>query len=91
MTDSLLFQIQMSEHNLLLCGGELHDNLSQPTFLHIIPSWQSTMSMQQIGSLIYNEHDKMMVKNDNSVLTLIYYSCVTIANSQNVVHFVGGK
>ena len=47
--------------------------------------------MQQIGSLIYNEHDKMMVKNDNSVLTLIYYSCVTIANSQNVVHFVGGK
>ena len=27
-TDSLLFQIQMSEHNSLLCGGELHDNLS---------------------------------------------------------------
>ena len=26
-TDSLLFQIQMSEHNSLLCGGELHDNL----------------------------------------------------------------
>ena len=26
-TDSLLFQIQMSEHNLLPCGGELHDNL----------------------------------------------------------------
>ena len=26
MTDSLLFQIQMSEHNSLLCG-ELHDNL----------------------------------------------------------------
>ena len=24
MTDSLLFQIQMSEHNSLLCG-ELHD------------------------------------------------------------------
>ena len=66
----------------------VHDNL----FLHIIiPSWQLTVSMQQIGSLIYNEHDKMMVKNDNSVLTLIYYSCVTIANSQNVVHFVGGK
>ena len=27
-TDSLLFQIQMSEHNSLLCGEELHDNLS---------------------------------------------------------------
>ena len=27
MTDSLLFQIQVSEHNSLLCGGELHDNL----------------------------------------------------------------
>ena len=26
MADSLLFQIQMSEHNSLLCG-ELHDNL----------------------------------------------------------------
>ena len=26
-TDSLLIQIQMSEHNSLLCGGELHDNL----------------------------------------------------------------
>ena len=34
-TNSLLFQIQMSEHNSLLCGGELHDNLflilSQPS------------------------------------------------------------
>ena len=48
-TDSLLFQIQMSEHNSLLCGGELHDNPhSQPTFLHIIiPSWQLTVSMHQ--------------------------------------------
>ena len=27
MTDCLLFQIQMSEQNTLLCGGELHDNL----------------------------------------------------------------
>ena len=26
-TDGLLFQIQMSEHNSLLCGGEQHDNL----------------------------------------------------------------
>ena len=26
-TDGLLFQIQMSEHNSLLCGGKLHDNL----------------------------------------------------------------
>ena len=36
-TDSLLLKIQMSEHNSLLCGGEVHDNLphSQPTFLAI--------------------------------------------------------
>ena len=61
-TDSLLFQIQMNEHNSLLCGGELHPH-SQPTFLHIIiPSWQLIVSMQQIGSLICNEHDKLMVK-----------------------------
>ena len=34
-----------------------------PTFLHIIiPSWQLTVSIHQIGSLIYNEHDKLMVK-----------------------------
>ena len=26
-TDSLLFQIQMSEHDSLLCGGELRGNL----------------------------------------------------------------
>ena len=51
-TDSLLFWIQMSEQNSLLCGGELHDNLphSQSTFLHtIIPSWQLTVSMHQIN------------------------------------------
>ena len=32
---------------------------SQPTFLHIIiPSWQLTVSVHQIGSLICNKHDK---------------------------------
>jgi len=47
---------------ITICGGELHPH-SQPTFLHIIiPSWQLTVSMQQIGSLICNEHDKLMVK-----------------------------
>ena len=39
MTDSLLSQIQMSEHNSLLCGGELHDNL----FL-ILSQLSSTLS-----------------------------------------------
>ena len=55
MTNSLLLRIQMSEHNSLPCGGELHDNLphSQPTFLHIIiPSWQLTVSMHQILFLL---------------------------------------
>ena len=38
-TDSLLFQIQMSEHNSLPCGGELHNNL----FL-ILSQLSSTLS-----------------------------------------------
>ena len=38
-TESLLFQIQMSEHNSLPCGGELHDNL----FL-ILSQLSSTLS-----------------------------------------------
>ena len=38
-TDSLLFQTQMSEKKLLLCGGELHDNL----FL-ILSQLSSTLS-----------------------------------------------
>ena len=43
----------------------------QPTFLHIIiPSWQLTVSMHQIGSLICNEHDKFGGENDNSVLNM---------------------
>ena len=43
----------------------------QPTFLHIIiPSWQLTASMHQIGSLICNEHDKLAVKM--TILFLIY-------------------
>ena len=35
----------------------------QPTFLHIIiPSGHLTVSVHQIGSLICNQHDKLMVK-----------------------------
>ena len=39
MTDGLLFDIQMSEHNSLLCGGEPHDSL----FL-ILSQLSSTLS-----------------------------------------------
>ena len=39
MTECLLFLIQMSEQNTLLCGGELHDNL----FL-ILSQLSSTLS-----------------------------------------------
>ena len=35
-TNSLLSQIQMSEHNSLLCGGELCDNL-----YHILSQFSS--------------------------------------------------
>ena len=49
---------------------------SQPTFLHIIiSSWQLTGSMHQIGPLIYNQHDKLMVKMTTSslLLTIIFW------------------
>ena len=42
ITTECLFQIQMSEQNTLLCGGELHDNrflilsqLSSPLSYHL--------------------------------------------------------
>ena len=76
-TDSLLFWIQMSEHNSSLCG-ELHDNLflilsqlssTLHTILAII-----TVSMHQIGSLICNEHARQIDgQNDNSVFTVYIY------------------
>ena len=44
---------------------------SQPTFLHIlIPSWQLAVSMHQIGSLIRNKHDKLIVK-----MTILFLLC----------------
>ena len=45
---------------------------SQPTLLHIIvPSWQLTVSMHQIGSLICNQHDKLMIK-----MTVLFLVCI---------------
>ena len=58
---------------------------SQPTFPHIIiPSWQLTVSMHQIGSLIYNKHDKLMVK-----MTIPFLLCMTLNNS-TTIWFSGG-
>ena len=49
MTDSLLFQIQMSEQKWW--------KTSQQTFLHIIiSSWQLTVSMHQIGGYAVRTH-----------------------------------
>ena len=63
----------------------------QPTFLHIIiPSWQLTASMHQIGSLICNEHDKLAVKM--TILFLIYMhagslhmDCLSLSQKLNVL------
>ena len=43
-------------------------------FLHqiIIPSWQLTVSMHEIGSLICNQHDKLMVKM--TILFLLWWN-----------------
>jgi len=37
----------------------------------IIPSWQLTVSMHQIGSLICDQHDKLMVK-----MTILFLLCI---------------
>ena len=66
-THDNLFLILSQPHTIMLF--QIHENLflmhSQPTFLHIIiPSWQLTASMHQIGSLIcnklLNKHDKLI-------------------------------
>ena len=66
MTNSLLFQIQMSEQSPLLCGGEAHDNLflilSKLSSTLIIPSCQLSVSMHQIDSLICNQLNNLMSK-----------------------------
>ena len=61
---------------------------SQPTFLHfIIPSWQLTVPMHQIGSLICNEHDKFMVKM--TILFLLWQVTVSLKlaaiNSESLI------
>ena len=67
---SLLFQIQMSEQKWRRTIWQSFPH-SQPTFLRIIiPSWQLTVSMHQIGSLICNQHGKLMVKM--TILFLLY-------------------
>ena len=81
-TDSLPFQIQMSEHNSLLCGGELHDNL------FLIPSQlsstlsQLTVSMHQIGSLICSKHNKQMVRVAILFLLCSPRPCIILNSSQ---------
>ena len=59
---------------------------SQPTFLHIIiPSWQLTVSM---GSLICNQHDKLMVKM--TILFLLGYIYIYFNNYVNCWCLVHG-
>ena len=69
----------MSEHNSLLCGGELHDSLflilSQ---LSCTTPWQLYVSIHQVGLLICNKHDKLMVK-----MTILFF---TVYNLQ----YLGG-
>ena len=57
---------------------------SQPTFLRIIiPSWQLTVSMHQIGSLICNEHDKLNGQNYNSIYGIIDHTGNTCTAQSN--------
>ena len=44
-------------------GNKTSTHCKKGTFLHIlVPSWQLAVSMHQIGSLICNKYDKLMVK-----------------------------
>ena len=73
LTDSLLLQIQMSEHNSLLCGGELHDNL----FL-ILSQLSSTFSCVHASNWFTHLQQTRQIdgQNDNSVLTVQYSCCI---------------
>ena len=79
MTNCLVFRIQMSETKIITmwrittCQSFPH---SQSTLLHIfIPSCQLTVSMHQIGSLICNQHNKLMAK-----MTILFLLCSSYSN-----------
>ena len=73
-TNSLLFQIQMSEQNTLLCGGELHDN----HFL-ILSQLSSTLSYHLVNylcpciKLVHSSATNVTIEcqNDNSVFAVL--------------------
>ena len=65
MTNCLLFRIQMSEQNHYYVEDNymsIFSSFSVNFPPHFIPSCQLTVSMHQIGSLICNQHNKLMVK-----------------------------
>ena len=66
----VFFQIQVSEHNSLLCGGELHDTFSAKFDQRYHTILAINCVMHQISSLIWNEHDKLMAKM--TILFLLY-------------------
>ena len=56
---------------------------SQPTFLHIIiPSWQLAV-IHQIGSLICNQHDKLMVKRTTLFLLWVVFKLKNLVAKQH--------
>jgi len=60
---------------------------SQSTFLHIfIPSCQLTVSMHQIGSLICNQHNKLMAKM--TILFLLCWPAVPGTRHKNIHSFI---
>ena len=73
MTDSLLSQNQMSEHNSLLCGGELHDNLFSfsanfPLHYHTILAINCVHASNLFTHL--QQTQQTDGQSDNSVLTV---------------------
>ena len=64
--DAKLQQTVCLEAFLLLCEGELHMTIFSSFSANLLPHYHTilaiNLSMHQIGSLIFNKHDKMVVK-----------------------------
>ena len=77
MTDSLLFQIQMSKHNSLPYGGELHDNL----FLILSQLSHTILTINCVHASNWFTHLQQTQQtdgqDDNSVLTVLYNETFT--------------
>ena len=74
-TDSLLLQIQMSEHNLLLCGGELYMTIFSSFSANFPPHYRTILAINCVHASNWFTHLQQTQQtdgqSDNSVLTVL--------------------